>query len=280
MKNLAALFLVFLLALLPISGKAQQMDLVPNFLGPNTIPGIEAPDLQRGIKFLTTLDFPPFSFLDSSGRLTGFNVYLAKLVCAELSIVENCTVQAMPWEELGPSIVRGQGDAIISGLAATDASRTEYGFSKPYLRIPARFVGTKSAITVRDFDAGLKGVKIGVLAQSGYERLAQSDFPEAIRTGYASDDLLFSDLASGKIDLIFGDGLRLAFWLSSERSRGCCQFEGGAYYSSRFLGEGMRIAVSAGDINLQKQIDHALISLQRKGKIEELYLRFFPVGFY
>jgi polar amino acid transport system substrate-binding protein len=280
MKRILTGMAVALILSATVATRAQETGLVPNFLGVDDVSGMENSESPGVIKFVTTLDYPPFNFLDASGRLNGFNVYLAKLICIELGIDKNCTVQAMPWEDLGPSLVLGQGNAIISGLAATEASVNDYAFSKPYLRIPARFVGNKRAEERPDFDGGLKGAKIGVRSASAYEGLARSYFPGAAVTGFASDELMLADLNSGKIDLAFGDGMRMAFWLSSQDNSGCCAFEGNAYYSTPYLGEGMRIAVSSDNLLLKKQIDHALIALQRKGKIEELYLRFFPKSFY
>jgi polar amino acid transport system substrate-binding protein len=280
MKMKLSHFAVLLAMTLPASAGAQEIVRVPNFLGPNDASGIGPSDSQQGIQFLTTLDFPPFSFLDETGRLNGFNVYLAKLVCAELSLEDNCTIQGVPWDDLEPALARGQGNAVIAGMASTEAARLNYGFSKPYLRLPARFAALKTRTSDDDFDTGLAGSKIGVLAQSAHEANARSYFPNAEITGYASDERLIADLQAGKINLIFGDGMRLAFFLSTETGSSCCRFVGGPYFSSDFLGEGMRIAVPVEQEKLQEQINHALISLQRKGKIEELYLRFFPEGFY
>jgi polar amino acid transport system substrate-binding protein len=79
---------------------------------------------------------------------------------------------------------------------------------------------------------------------------------------------------------VFGDAMRLSFWLNGTQSDGCCNFVGGAYYSNEMLGDGMRIAVPAGKRNLVGALNVALRSLQRKGTIAELYLRFFPKSFY
>ena len=280
MKMRVATTIIAVLLSEPFGAQAQSLNTVPNFLGPRDVSGIEAMDANRGIKFLTTLDFPPFSFLDPNGKLSGLNVYLAKLICTELKIEMNCTVQALPWEQLEAALAQGQGNAIISGIASTENSRSAFSFSKPYLRLPARFVASKKSDGKFDFDRGLNGARIGVVAKSAYQALAGSYFPEATITGFANDDLLLADLESGKIDLAFGDAMRLSFFLATANGEACCRFMGGPYYSPVFLGEGMRIAVAAGDDRLSKQLDHALVSLQRKGKIEELYLRFFPNGFY
>ena len=75
------------------------------------------PDLSAmpRLRFLTTTDFPPFNFLDGSGKLSGFHIDLARAICAELGIVEKCQIQALPWAELEGALQKGEGEAIIAG---------------------------------------------------------------------------------------------------------------------------------------------------------------------
>ena len=280
MKAVIFVITTALMVTLSVHARAQESVKIPNFLGPDNTSGTEAVQPQEGVQFLATLDFPPFTFLDANGRLNGFNVYLAKLLCAELAMERNCTIQGMPWDELEGALAKRQGNAAIAGIAATESTRIRYAFSRPYLRLPARFVVLNTNSTTFDFETGLPNVKIGVLAQSAFEAIARSYFPDAEITGYASENRMFADLKSGSIDLTFGDGLGLAFLLSADDGVACCSFAGGAYFAPKFLGEGMRIAFLQDNERLRNQVDQALISLQRKGKIEELYLRFFPMGFY
>ena len=114
------------------------------------------PDLsgRQRIRFLTTTDYPPFNFLDARGRLTGFNVELARGICEELDILARCQIEAMAFKDLVPALKRGDGEAIIAGLAMTPATRADFAFSEPYFRYPARFVTRKDrAITapIADF---------------------------------------------------------------------------------------------------------------------------------
>ena len=74
--------------------------------------------LER-LRFLTTTDFPPFNFLDGNGRLSGFHVDLARAICAELGIVDKCQIQALPWDELDAALQKGEGEAIMAGIAVT-----------------------------------------------------------------------------------------------------------------------------------------------------------------
>jgi polar amino acid transport system substrate-binding protein len=273
---LAALSLMF-----PQTVKAADNAIkIPNFIGEAGLSGSNNGTSIRSLRFLTTLDFPPFSYLDSSGRLTGFNVYLAKSICAELEIQTACTIQALPFEELIPTLEAGRGDAIISGFASTSLSREQLSFSNTYLRFPGRFVAIKSGAAPYDFNAGLPEVKIGVVAGSGHEKLARSYFPRATVIGIANEQLLADELIAKKTDLIFGDGLQLSFWINGETSKGCCALVGGAYYSNTYLGEGMRIAAPNARPDIVQAIDRSLDAIQQKRGIDELFLRFFPNGFY
>ena len=275
-------FLIWAMLTTAISATAHAGDAAsgPQFIS-SQAQGRSAPlGKTKSIQFITSLDYPPFSFLGDDGKLTGFNVYLAKAICAALKIEANCTVQAMPFEELEPSLLKGQGDAIISGIATSTAAREKLNFSQAYLRFPARFVAPVKSTKTMNFDNGLAGVKIGVLADTAQEKMARSFFPAALVTGYNNEISLYADLNSAKVDLAFGDSMRLAFWLGSATSQNCCKFASGNYYSDTYLGNGMTIATRADALALTDDIDSALKALQASGKINEIYLRFFPTGFY
>jgi polar amino acid transport system substrate-binding protein len=262
------------------SAAENQATKIPNFVGEAGLSSRNSGTPIRALRFLTTLDFPPFSYLDESDKLTGFNVYLAKSICSELQIEASCTIQAVPFDELMSTVEAGRADAIISGLASTSEHREQFNFSNSYLRFPGRFVSLKSVSTSNNFDSGLADVKIGVIAGSGHEKLARAFFPQASVTGYANDTLLSDELIAKKIDLMFGDGMSLSFWINGEASKNCCTFFGGAYYSSHYLGEGMRIAALNSRPDVIQAIDRSLAVIQQKGGLDELFLRFFPNSFY
>ena len=124
------------------------------------------------------------------------------------------------------------------------------------------------------------GTRIGAVAGSSHEKLARAFFPKATVTAYANESLLYEDLNDAKLDTVFGDAMRLAFYINGTLAKACCKFEGGSYYSSAYLGEGMRIAVARDRQDLGAALDRALFALQKRGALSELYLRFFPAGFY
>ena len=85
-------------------------------------------------------------------------------------------------------------------------------------------------------------------------------------------------LQRGEVDLLFGDGIALAFWLNGTDSANCCEFRGGPYLESRFFGEGVGIAVRHGNDLLRQAFNWALFRLWEKGAFTDLWLRYFPIS--
>jgi polar amino acid transport system substrate-binding protein len=240
------------------------------------------PDLSElpRLRFLTTTDFPPFNFLDQSGRLAGFNVDLAREICDVLEITAKCQIQALPWNELDGALAQGEGEALIAGLAVSQETREQYVFSRPYLRFPARFVVPKNATVSEPLNDWIKGKRIGVIAGSSHESMLRDYFPGARVVTYSRSEWLYDDLKAGKLAGIFGDGMRLSFWLAGTDSASCCRFAGGPYLSPEHLGTGLAVAASPQNSVLVDAFDYALREINANGTFAELYLRYFPISFF
>lgn len=253
---------------------------IPNFWDSRErLPKPDVAEMPR-LRFLTTIDFPPFNFLDAAGRLTGFHVDLARAICAELEIADKCQIQALPWDELPQALNAGEGEAILAGLAVTADSRGKYSFSRPYLQLPARFVMSKATALGEPLYAKLAGKRVGVAAGSAHERALRVLVPAVTVVPYEDAAAMLADLRGGKVDAAFGDGMRLSFWLAGSDSAACCRFAGGPYLLPTYLGSGMAVAARAGDEKLVSAFDYALREISAKGVFAELYLRYFPVSFF
>ena len=240
------------------------------------------PDLSAlpRLRFLTTTDSPPFNFLDGAGKLSGFHIDLARAICAELGIADKCQIQALPWGELEGALEKGEGEAIIAGIAATPQSRQTYAFSRSYLQFPARFITPKNKAFAEPVFDKLRSKRVGVLAGSAHERMLRDYFNTVQIVSFDGPEALYGDLKAGKIDAAFGDGMRFAFWLGGSDAGGCCRFAGGPYLAPEYLGTGMAIATRADNPALAAAIDYALQEISMKGTFAEFYLRYFPVSFF
>jgi polar amino acid transport system substrate-binding protein len=250
---------------------------IPDFWDPRRRIERPPPGTVQAIRFITTNDFPPFNFLDAQGQLTGFNIDLARAICTELAI--QCTIQARDWKELAPRLVDKTADAAIAGIAITAEARQTLDFSDVYLRTPGRFVVRKDE-PLDPTPEGLTGKTLAVVGKTAHEAYLAAIFPEVTRRVYPDANAARDALKRGEVDAHFGDGLQLSFWLQSQAADGCCAFAGGPYLESRFFGQGYAIAVAKGSADLKRAINAALQSLYEKGTYAELYLRYFPVGFF
>lgn len=243
---------------------------------------LTAPQLDSNarISFLTTLDFPPFNYIDDTGRPSGFHVDLANAICRELGVVNRCSIQALPWQELEPALLAGNADAILAGLKPTAENRTQLSFGRPYLRFPARFIAVDGNELSDALPVEVSGRRIGVISGSAHEAMLRDYFLDAKVVTFSRVDWLLSDLKSGKLDAAFGDGMQLSFWLGSSSSDNCCRFLGGPYLSDKYLGPGLSIVTSLENTTLSAALDYALRELTGNGTFSELYLRYFPVSFY
>jgi polar amino acid transport system substrate-binding protein len=257
---------------------AASQPFVPSFWDPGLRP--ERPDLSgvRAIRFLTADDYPPLNFALDAGTLAGFNVEIARAICETLEI--GCTIQARPFDTLIDSLTTGKGDAVIASIVATPATRAQVDFSLPYYQTPARFIARKGSLPPDARPAALAGKTIGVVAGSSHEAYLTAFFPGAKPKPYPNASALETALRASEIDAAFGDGLTFAVWLNGESSQNCCAFLGGPYTESRFFGEGVGIAVRTDDAELRKALNWALAQIASRGTYAEIYLKYFPVGFY
>ena len=230
---------------------------VPGFWDPRRRP--ERPDLSRisGIRFLTETDYPPFNYAGPDGMPAGFNVDLARLICEEIKVA--CTVQMRRFDTLVSALDTNQGDAVIASIAATPEMRKRDGVKDVQPRT-------------------LEGKKIGAVAGTAHEAYLKELFTEAELHSYKDAEEARAALKKGEVDLVFGDGISLAFWLNGTDSAGCCEFVGGPYMESRFFGEGVGIAVRRGNDLMRQALNWALFRLWEKGRFTDLWLRYFPIS--
>ena len=274
---LAALLIVPGSAALPTVAQAQEI-FVPRFWDPKRRP--EKPNLGRmtTIRFLTDDDYPPFHFRGPNGLPIGFNVDLARAICDELAVT--CTVQVRRFDTLLAALDGGAGDAVIASIAITSETRTKADFTDRYYRTPARFAAKKDSILKEISPELIAGKSVAVVSGSAHEAYVRTFFAETAIRSFPNASAAFEALKNGEAELAFADGIALAFWLNGSDSAGCCAFRGGPYTESRFFGEGVGIAVKTGNDTLVRALNHALYRLWERGVFTDLYLRYFPVGFY
>ncbi|MCF3641979.1 transporter substrate-binding domain-containing protein [Rhizobium sp. TRM95111] len=242
---------------------------------------IARPDMTgiTRLRFLTTVDFPPFNFIDQNSKLTGFHIDLARAICGELDIADRCQVQAIAFADLTAALERKEGEAVLAGMAVSVDLRRRFAFSRPFMQLPARFVVRRNGVP-EGRAAALAKKPVGVVARTAHEAMLRAYFPELQAVPFPSAPAAFAALKARRIEAVFGSGMQLSFWAASADAAGCCRLFDGPYFSEAFLGEGLTVMLRKEDKVLVEAIDHALLALSRNGRLAEIYLRYFPNGIY
>ena len=190
---------------------------VPGFWDPRRRP--ERPDLSRIsiIRFLTETDYPPFNYAGPDGTPAGFNVDLARLICEEIKVA--CTVQMRRFDTLIDALERQQrrrGDR----LDRRDAGDAPAGrLQRSLLPHAGALRRARATIAIDDVrPEALEGKKIAVVAGTAHEAYLKALFTEAELHPYPNAGRGALALKRGEVDLLFGDGISLAFWLNGTDS--------------------------------------------------------------
>ncbi len=230
------------------------------------------------LRFLTEPDYPPFNYYDEDARLAGLNVDLARAICRELSIP--CEINTGEWSTLIPALKSNEADAVIASLAITRRSLAEVDFTSKYYTTPARFVGRVETPLTEVSASTLNGFKVGVVKGSSHEAFLRDFFSAVAIVSFSSPGEARVALKNKAVDLVFGDGISLMFWVLGSESGRCCEFKGEGYTESKYFGDGVGIAVRKGDNRLRDVLNYALNRIKASGRYEELMLRYFPLPLY
>jgi len=259
------------------SGPSRVVAQAPSIAPPPAADPAEPQQIPRrvAIRFLTDSDYPPFNYYDEDNVLTGFNVDIARAVCLELAAA--CDIQVRPWPELLPALRRGEADAVIASHAVSAGALRAIDFTDRYYHTPARFAGKRNTGRLDATPEGLEGKKIAVTKGTAHEAYLRAFFRDSSIRVFDAPELARDALISGAADLLFDDGISLAFWLNGTASKACCEFKGGPFGEPKYFGDGVAIAVSRGDPQLKGLINAALRRMRESGRYEELVLRYFPL---
>ena len=230
------------------------------------------------LRVLTEADYPPFNYYDEEGRLTGFNVDLARAICRELAV--DCDINTAEWSTLVPSLKNNEADAVIASMAITGKALADVDFTSRYYTTPARFVGKAGSGFKEISVETLQGERIAVIRGSSHEAFLRDFFASAQLLPYETAEQARAALKNGEADLLFGDGISLMFWIQGTSSNRCCEFKGEGYTEPRYFGDGVGIAIKKGNGRLREVLDYALARVRASGRYEELMLRYFPLPLY
>jgi lysine-arginine-ornithine-binding protein len=221
--------------------------------------------------------YPPFSFKEADGTLAGFDIDIAKAVCAQMK--RDCEMVEQEWDGMIPALKAKKFDAIVASMSITEERKRQIDFSAKYYQTPARLVAKKDA-GFEGTDAGLTGKRIGVQRGATHQCYAEKMFPDAEIVLYGTQEEVFRDLALGRIDAQLSDSLIAQESFLSKPEGANYAFLGGDHLDVDCYGEGVGIAVRKGDDALRDALSAAITAIRDNGTYGKINDAYFPFDIY
>lgn len=209
--------------------------------------------------------YPPFSFVDTDGKLTGFEVELSEALAKELGV--KARLQPTKWDGILAALESKRLDIVVNQVTISDERKKKYDFSEPYTVSGIQaLVLTKNKDTLKTAQ-DLAGKKVGVGLGTNYEQWLKDNVPKAIIKTYDDDPSKFQDLRVGRIDAILLD--RLAALEYARKAKDT--IAAGDAFSRQEAG----VALRKGEPELLDAINKALDKLRADGTLKKLSEKYF-----
>ena len=139
--------------------------------------------------------YPPFTYHDDNGELTGLDVELGKALAEKLGV--EVEFQEAAWDSLLIGIDTGRFDTVINSVSITDERAEKYDFSEPYAYNRTAVITKGDNDTINSLE-DLKDKKTANTISSTYAQLAEQYGADV--TGVDDLNQTFELLNSGRID--------------------------------------------------------------------------------
>ncbi len=210
------------------------------------------------------LDYPPYSYIDDSGKVGGFDVEMAQAVCEYYG----WQYEAVPfnWDAKDAELNAGSCDCIWSGFTV-NGREDDYLWSKPYSdNTQMIMVNKNSGIeTLADLAGKIVGVQTST---SAYDLLNDEEGQAELCKTFASLEvyetytIAFNDLKAGAIDAIAIDVTSGNYLMSGQEDYG--------YLDEALGSEQYAIGFRKDDTELRDKIDAALDALVADGTYDTI----------
>jgi polar amino acid transport system substrate-binding protein len=212
-------------------------------------------------------DAKPYTFTDTNGQFSGFDVEFFRDVAKRLGFdKDHVTFTGQDFSALLPSVANSRFDVAVAAIGITEARRKVVDFSDGYL------AGYLTVLTSDDTIKGpdnLAGKRLGVVQGTLQEAYARNHFTKTDVVNFPDNNSAVAALNGGSIDAHFLD------------------YEAAKQYGERFKGLSLAVnipsfdapagfAVRKGNDSFREALDKALHEAMQDGTWKTLYTKWFP----
>ena len=231
----------------------------------------------KTIRIATEAAYPPFAYKTADGELAGFDIDFTDAVCKQMQA--KCEIVEQNWDGLLPGLKGNKYDAVIASMSITEQRKKIVDFTERYYRDPARFIAKKGA-GLEDSNATMKGKRIGVLIGTTHQEYLEKYFPDAELALYPTQEEVYLDLTSGRLDTAVANGIATEFGFLKTDAGKDYEFFGKSHFIPAIHGEGTGIAVRKEDRELTRKFNKAIAEMRANGSYQAVNNKYFSFDIY
>ena len=156
--------------------------------------------------------YAPFSFFDSSGKLAGFDIEIARALCEQ--VPDGCEIVPVNWETIIDGLADQRFDAAVASIAFSKERAGRIVFGAPYYRSHSVFIGRPDRFAAVTPDA-LKGVRLASSTGTIQQQFLVDGYKQSTIVEAKDMNDAYAKLKEGSVDLVLGDAVAFMEFLQS-----------------------------------------------------------------
>ena len=156
--------------------------------------------------------YPPFTFHDKDGALTGFDVEIAREIADRLGV--KAVFKETKWDSMFAGLNSERFDMIANEVGMTPERKEKYQFSDPYIQSSAVLVTNKDNNEIKSFE-DIKGVSLAQSLTSNYANIAKEYGAEITSVPGFKEAMQL--IASKRVEATINDRLSVLDFLNTQK---------------------------------------------------------------
>ncbi|MYZ50026.1 ABC transporter substrate-binding protein [Propylenella binzhouense] len=221
--------------------------------------------------------YPPFNELTPDKQLVGFDIDIAKALCAQMKV--ECEFVTQDWDGMIPALLAGKFDAIIASMSITPERAEKVAFTHKYYNTPPALAVPKDSDIKGAAPEDVKGKTIGAQSSTTHSNYVERFYKDAELKMYPTADEYKLDLQNGRLDGAVDDVVVLSEWLDTPEGA-CCKIAGTITPVEEIHGPGAGIAIRKEDTDLVEMFNKAIDAIRADGTYEQINKKYFDFDVY
>lgn len=213
--------------------------------------------------------YPPMTYHDESGELTGFDVEVAKKVAEKLGVTAEFTES--DWDSLLAGIDSKRLDTVINAVSVTEERSQKYDFAGPYFYITQQIVVRSDDDSIVDMDS-LNGKKCANNMTTAYLDLLENAGAEIVPINTTEEAV--SMINSGRADFTTFNSVIFNEYLKQHPDA-----KVKVAFAIPDLVDTYAVPIRKGETRLLEAVQSALDELAAEGTLSEISEQYFGTDF-